>query len=186
MKRTTRALLTLCLALLLGLPACGYRLVGSRGEPVKLNVELAKFDDGSREPLFGPMLLREIKRKGMERSDLVSSSDGLGLEISVRKLVETPRAFNRTEVPAEYVLTVSADLKLTRGGMKVWENRDLSGRREFAAGHHINGTRENRNRALEALARDVASDLMRRVSVAVSTLPAGEGNMKGSGGAKGE
>lgn len=166
----SRAPLTILAALLLLLSGCAYHMVGSgSGEPV--GVRLSRFDDQSREPLFGPRVLRELARRGLERTDVaVGAEGGYGMELRLLELTESPRAFNRTNVPSEYLLVAKADTYLVKGGQTVWKNLEATARRSFPAGGDIATTNSNRERAMLALADELATEVLRRASVAARGL----------------
>lgn len=162
--------LALLAALLLLASGCSYRMIGA-GSGEAAGIRLASFDDRSREPLFGPRVLRELTRRGLERTDVaVGGAGGYSLELRLLELAESPRAFNRTNVPSEYLLVARADAFLVRGGATVWKNVDATARRSFPAGGDVATTNANRERAMLALADELAGEVLRRASVAVRGL----------------
>lgn len=159
----------LLLAALLALAGCGYHLVGGGGKANRSVVSLVQFDDESREPLFGPTVVRELARRGVERMDLRFGDGGYNLTVRLWGLEETARAFSRSETPAEYLVVARADVTLSDGQKVIWKNMNLTVRREFTAGLDIASTRTNKNRALEYLADDLAGQILRRVAEAIKT-----------------
>lgn len=161
-------------ALLIFASGCAYHMVGAGDEGDAVGLRLAQFDDQSREPLFGPRLLREMARRGLERSELaVGREGGYGLEVRLLKLTEAPRAFNRTNVPSEYLLVAKADTFLVKGGETVWKNLGATARESFPAGADIASTNANRERAMLVLAENLAGEILRRASRAARTLDGG-------------
>lgn len=162
------ARLTALFAALLAIACgCSYRLVGAGGGAETVGLSLSKFDDRSREPLFGPKVVRELARRGLQRAELaVGAEGGYGLELRLLELSETPRAFNRTNVPSEYLLSAKADIFLLKGSRVVWKNMGASARRSFAAGVDVASTAASRERALDSLAEELAGEILRRSSLA--------------------
>lgn len=171
MRKPLAALLALTLAL--ALAGCGYRLVGSGERGGRSLVSLVKFDDESREPLFGPTVVRQLARRGVERMDLAFGDGGYRLTVRLLGIDETARAFNRTQSPAEYLLVARADVLLSEGDVVIWKNLNLTARREFTTGLDIASTRANKNMALEHLADDLSGQILRRVAQAIRLHRAG-------------
>ena len=71
----------------------------------------------------------------------------------------------------EYVLTgeVAATLASAEG-VVLWRGSGIRANRAFAAGASVDETEQNKDRALELLARDLAREVLRRVSL-VGALP---------------
>lgn len=168
--RTFKAPLALLAAILLLIAGCSYRMIGA-GSGEAEGIRLARFDDQSREPLFGPRVLRELARRGLERTDVAMGGEGgYSMELRLLELTESPRAFNRTNVPSEYLLVAKADTYLVKGGATVWKNMEATARRSFPAGGDVATTNANRERAMLALADELAGEVLRRASVAVRGL----------------
>lgn len=162
----------LILSLLTG---CGYTLVGAKGEE-PVSVSLTRFDDLSREPLYGPQVMRELSRRGIERSDIAldRGGDGLFLQIVLKDVAERPHGFDRSNQPSAYLLVSTADLYLKRGEKEVWKALGVSARTDFTAGEDIASMRANKNVALRALADSLAGEVLRRVVAAARTLKGGD------------
>ena len=157
------------LAALLLTAGCGYRVLGGAGQGgfagvPEVRYALENFEDLSREPLFGPLVLRELQRRGITRTDFSLERSGGGtLKVVLNGLNEAPRAFNVTNHPTEYLLTAVADAILKKDGKTVGTTT-VTATREFAAGTDVGHARANKDAALELLASDLADRLAARIA----------------------
>lgn len=170
MKKT--ALLLTSAALLLMAAGCGYRLAQTRAEPgAGDSPAVVEFRDMSREPLFGPLFIRELERKFVERTAPGTGGRAPEIKTTLGALTETPRALNTGGHPAEYLLQASADAIVTLPGGETLKTA-VSATREFASGKGLEEIRAARGRAIEQLARDLADRLAARLTDLMRAKPA--------------
>lgn len=148
---------------------CGYRLVG-HGVGGARTLWIAPVPDESDEPLFGPALAAELSRQAVDRGDVALARRGAAdahLSVELERIAEAGAAYVAGDLVREYVLTGEVTATLASAdGVVLWRGSGIRADREFPAGRSINETEANKDRALELLARDLAREVLRRVSLA--------------------
>jgi outer membrane lipopolysaccharide assembly protein LptE/RlpB len=128
-------------------------------------------DDEGDEPLFGARLSQALARNALNRADapLVRREQAQALlSVRVDSVNESAAAYSAVDVIREYILKAEVTATLTRpGGPVLWRGRNIRAQREFPAGSDVNETEDNKDRASERLARDLAREVLRRVSLAL-------------------
>ncbi len=160
--------------LLLLCSGCGYRAVGGGGAPSP-RLWLEPVDDRGDQPLFGALLTRELIRETADRAgvrDAGAERSGYGVSVRLDSVRETAVAYSTGDITREYLVVAEATATLaSAGGDVLWRGTDIRAERSFTAGQSVNETETNKDRALALLAGDLASEILRRVSLRLSRQP---------------
>ncbi len=164
--------LAAALMLTVAAAGCGYRLAGldtPAGGP-GVRVWVAPVDDRASEPLFGAVLARQIARQVADRPGVrLVPRDAADRVLRVRldRVEEEGAAYRVGDEVREYVLTGSVTVTITRpDGEVVWRAPGVWADREFSSGPAVEITEANKDAALDLLARDLASEILRRLVLA--------------------
>ena len=173
MGRPRPACLGPVVGLLLLAAGCGYRLAGSQGVAggAPRDLWIAPVVDEGGEPLFGALLAQALARQVTDRGDVAVARRGeatADLAVRVEWVSESGVAYRAGDLVREYELAASVTATLTGpGGEPIWKSRGIRAAREFRAGATVEETEANKDQARSLLTRDLAREVLRRVSLAL-------------------
>ncbi len=145
------------------LTACGFALQGRVPLPAGLAVTLIATDDQQSD--FVQELRRSLLASGARLTTSAQQATG-EIRVEVDELQERILSVSARNIPREYELTYRVRLSVRRGGELVLATEEFLLSRDFSFDERVLLAKEREKDALsEALARDLAGIVMRRLSV---------------------
>jgi LPS-assembly lipoprotein len=162
MRRKSGGILLLSLLAGMLLTACGFQLQGRQNLPAQL--ARVQLDATDRQSDFTRALRRSLDASGAQLID-AAGSDGAVVRILTDRVIENVLSVDARNIPTDYELIYEVEVEVRAAGQQLMPAEYFSLSRIYSFNEAKKLSKEREKDVLrEALARDMASVVVRRLS----------------------